>query len=58
MTKQKWIDVFVAAGFDREAMQKWHVAFERTEPDGHEAFLGWLGLSQAEIAHIRTDSVR
>ena len=54
--KVKWVEVFKEAGLDEAEMHRWHVAFERRWPDGHQRFLEWLELPGPEIARIRTDS--
>ena len=56
MTKQKWVGLFEAAGIDEVARRRWHAQFESREPEGHQAFLEWLGIPAAEIAQIRAHS--
>lgn len=56
MDKSKWVELFVALGLDEAAMKRWHVLFEQRYPDGHHAFLEWLGLPPREIAMIRAQS--
>jgi hypothetical protein len=56
MTKEKWVSLFEASGIDAAARDRWHHAFEAREPDGHQAFLEWLGLPPPEVARIRTAS--
>ncbi len=53
MNKEQWITVFRDAGWDDEAMEQWHQAFEARYPDGHQAFLEWLQIPEAEIRAIR-----
>ncbi|MDD3448794.1 MAG: hypothetical protein PHF72_07155 [Gammaproteobacteria bacterium] len=53
MNKERWVEVFVAAGLDAAQMRRWHAEFERRYPAGHQGFLEWLGLSPAEVAAIR-----
>jgi hypothetical protein len=54
--KLKWIEVFRKAGLDDAGMHRWHLAFEKHWPDGHQRFLEWLDLAPPEIVQIRTDS--
>ena len=56
MDKAKWVELFTALGLDEAAMRRWHVLFEQRYPDGHQAFLEWLGLAGSEIEAIRTQS--
>lgn len=56
LDKKDWVDMFREIGLDDEAMKKWHQLFESRHPEGHAAFLSWLGLSAAEITKIRTSS--
>ena len=53
LDKSRWVAVFRAAGVSEEAMERWHVEFERAEPAGHQDFLESIGLSEGEIARIR-----
>ncbi|RCX33344.1 hypothetical protein [Thioalbus denitrificans] len=55
MNKERWVEVFVAAGLDEPQMRRWHAEFERRYPAGHRDFLEWLGLPAAEVAAIRSD---
>lgn len=53
VTVAEWVARFRAIGLDDAAMRKWHRLFETENPDGHQAFLEWLGLPQQRIAEIR-----
>lgn len=53
MTKQAMIEVFTKAGFDEQAMHKFHASFEKLYPKGHQEFCEFLGIGQDEIAKIR-----
>ncbi len=53
LTKDKWVAVMKAAGLTEDAMRKWHIQFEKMEPDAHQEFLVSLGIDNAEIKHIR-----
>ena len=53
MTKDKFVAIMKAAGFTEEQMRRWHVEFERLEPQEHERFLNYLQIPAAEIAKIR-----
>jgi len=52
----EWIARFRAIGLDDTAMRLWHTLFERENPEGHQAFLEWLGLPADRIGEIRGGS--
>ena len=56
MNKERWVEVFAAAGLDEPTMQRWHAEFERRYPEGHQAFLAWIELPPEDIARIRAAS--
>ena len=58
VSKELWIELFREVGLDDEAMSRWHAAFERRAPQGHEAFLEWLGVEQGERQAIRQRAQR
>jgi hypothetical protein len=51
---EEWTRRFRAIGLDDAAMEKWHRLFEQENPQGHQAFLEWLGLPAERIAEIRS----
>ena len=53
MTKDKWVTVMKAAGFNEEDMHRWHREFERSAPDDHQEFLQFLHIPEKEITSIR-----
>nr|WP_086937526.1 MerR family transcriptional regulator [Thaumasiovibrio occultus] len=53
VTKQRWVEIMIAAGFNEADMVKWHQKFEEMEPQEHQKFLESLGIEQEEIAQIR-----
>jgi len=53
VTKERWIEIMKAAGFDETAMRTWHQKFEEMEPDEHQNFLKSLGIKPEEIKKIR-----
>ena len=53
VSKTDWVDMFKEIGLTDDQMNQWHKLFETRHPDGHEAFLAWLGLPANEIADIR-----
>ena len=53
--KDMWISMLQAAGVSSESMDCWHAEFERRAPREHHGFLASLGLSESEIARIRSD---
>lgn len=56
VNKDEWVAMFRDIGLSEDAMQQWHALFEKRHPDGHAAFLAWLGIPADEIARIRTAS--
>ncbi len=55
MSKDDWVLLFHETGLDDAMMKKWHRLFESKYPDGHQSFLEWLKLPEAEIEKIRSD---
>ena len=53
ITKEVWISLLKAAGLDEAGMEKWHIEFERTSPQGHQDFLESIGIEKDEIDEIR-----
>jgi DNA-binding transcriptional MerR regulator len=53
ITKERWVGIMKAAGFSQEAMERWHVEFERSAPAEHQEFLEFLHIPPTEIATIR-----
>ena len=53
MNKEKWVLLFREIGLDEATMKQWHQAFEARYPDGHQSFLEWLNIPEAEIGQIR-----
>ena len=53
VTKERWVEIMQAAGFDDTAMTTWHQKFEAMEPEQHQKFLESLGISNDEIRRIR-----
>ena len=53
ITKERWVEIMIAAGFDEAAMRAWHQKFEEMEPDEHQLFLESLGIDSEEIKAIR-----
>jgi transposase len=56
VTVEEWVARFRAIGLDEAAMEKWHSLFERENPEGHQSFLEWLGLSTEQVREIRAKS--
>ena len=54
--KDAWVEMFRAIGLDEATMGRWHHEFETRWPDAHERFLAWLGVTDADIARIRTSA--
>ena len=53
VTKDRWVEIMKAAGFDEAAMVTWHQKFEEMEPNEHQMFLESLGINPEEIEQIR-----
>ncbi len=53
VSREDWVAMFREIGLDDAAMKNWHLLFERRHPQGHEAFLGWLGIPADEISRLR-----
>lgn len=53
VTKERWVEIMKAAGFDDNAMITWHQKFEEMEPEEHQKFLETLGIDAEEIKKIR-----
>ncbi len=54
VTKDRWVEIMKASGFDEKAMITWHQKFEEMEPEEHQKFLESLGIDAKEIETIRT----
>jgi hypothetical protein len=52
----EWVKRFRDIGLDDAAMKRWHRLFETENPEGHQAFLEWLGLPEEKIEQIRHDA--
>ena len=53
ITKERWVEIMKAAGFDERDMHKWHAQFEKMEPAAHQEFLESLGIPADEIQKVR-----
>lgn len=53
MDKATWVGLLRASGFSEKDMERWHMAFEAADPERHQSFLSFLGLSPEEVAAIR-----
>jgi hypothetical protein len=53
MTKEKWVSIMKAAGFNEDDMRRWHREFEKAAPEDHNEFLAYLHIPSAEIRSIR-----
>ena len=54
VTKERWVAIMKASGFDESAMRAWHQNFEKMEPEEHLKFLESLGIDEDEIREIRS----
>lgn len=53
ITKDMWVAIMRAAGFSEDAMNRWHVEFEKAAPAEHQEFLEFLHIPTDQIAGIR-----
>jgi len=53
ITKNRWVEIMRAAGFNDQDMRNWHKQFEKMEPEAHQEFLESLGIEPEEIQKIR-----
>ena len=53
VTKDKWVEVMRAAGFNDEQMRRWHQEFEKAAPSEHQEFLEFLHIPAEEVTRIR-----
>jgi DNA-binding transcriptional MerR regulator len=53
MTKDKWVAIMHAAGFQEADMRRWHAEFEKADPAEHQQFLEYLHIPPDEIGRIR-----
>jgi MerR family transcriptional regulator, thiopeptide resistance regulator len=53
ITKEKWVSIMKAAGFQEADMHRWHAEFEKAAPQEHQEFLEFLHIPAAEIGTIR-----
>ena len=56
ITKDQFVAVLNEAGITDTQKQRLHSVFENRHPEGHQAFLAWLGLPAEEIRNIRERS--
>ena len=53
VTKDKWVAIMKAAGFNEDDMHRWHAEFEKSAPDEHQEFLEFLHIPAEELSRIR-----
>jgi DNA-binding transcriptional MerR regulator len=56
VTKEKWVEIMRAAGFNEEDMRRWHTEFEKSAPQEHQEFLEFLHIPAGEVQSIRERS--
>jgi MerR family transcriptional regulator, thiopeptide resistance regulator len=56
ISKDKWVQIMRATGFNDADMGRWHAEFERSAPSEHQEFLEFLHIPADEIAKIREHS--
>ena len=54
VTKDRWVEIMKAAGFDEASMVTWHQKFEQMEPEEHQKFLESPGIEADEITQVRS----
>jgi hypothetical protein len=55
VSKEEWVAMYEEMGWDGPKRMQWHQLFESRHPDGHRAFLEWLGIPPKEIDEIRAE---
>lgn len=55
VTKEEWVAMYEAMGWDGSKRMQWHKLFEARHPEGHQGFLEWLGIPPKEIDEIRAE---
>lgn len=53
LDQEAWDGLLKTTSLDDAAMHRWHVVFERQNPEAHRTFLRSLGLSDEEVERIR-----
>ncbi len=53
MSKELWTSLLKRAGFSDKDMVRWHIHFERMDPEKHLIFLEHLQIPEKEIQEIR-----
>jgi hypothetical protein len=53
ISKKEWVALYEEIGLDAPKRMQWHKLFETRHPNGHQGFLGWLGIPPKEIDKIR-----
>lgn len=53
MSRERWTRLLETAGFSDDDMRRWHVIFERHDPEAHHEFLRFLSIPDDEIETIR-----
>lgn len=53
ITKDKWVSIMRASGFNEDQMHHWHTQFEQMAPKEHQEFLEFLHIPSEEIKSIR-----
>lgn len=53
LNKEDWVTLLRASGMTDADMTRWHVEFERLNPQAHQDFLCSLGITDQEVEAIR-----
>ena len=56
LTKDQFVAVLNDAGITDDQKHGFHAAFEQRFPQGHQAFLEWLGVNAETVRQIREHS--
>jgi hypothetical protein len=57
LDRDRWTRMLEAAGYDEDDMRRWHLTFERHDPEAHVEFMRLLGIPDDEIERIRSWSM-
>jgi hypothetical protein len=55
ITKDDWVAMYEEMGWDGSKRMQWHKLFEARHPEGHQAFMEWLGIPPKEIDEFRAE---
>jgi len=53
MDKDSFKSILTSIGFDEKQLKEFHKQFEKNEPDSHQFFLEFLGMTEEDIKEIK-----